>query len=58
MPIELKIFFTWAGLLFIIMFTGLSTIGNDPAQEILRPLALIWMLSGVVAGLFYMWRKL
>ncbi|KKN25188.1 hypothetical protein LCGC14_0887140 [marine sediment metagenome] len=58
MPLELKIFLTWAILLFCIMFAGISTIGNITAQEILKPLALGWMVIGPIAGLFYMWREL
>ncbi len=58
MPVELKIFITWSVVLFCIMFAGLGTIGNDNAQEILKPLSAIWMGSGVVVGLIYMWRKM
>jgi len=58
MSIEAKLFFTWAALLFCIMFTGLSTVGYDAAQEILRPLAFMWLGFGVVASLVYMWWKL
>jgi len=58
MPLELKVILTWAVILLCIMFAGIGTIGNDTAQEILKPLSAIWMVSGAAAGLFYMWRKL
>lgn len=57
MQVEVKLFFTWAVLLLCIMFAGFSTVGNDTAQEILKPLALIWMGIGPIAALVYMWRE-
>ena len=55
MPIELKVFLTWAVLLLCVMFAGLATVGNEDAQHALKITVSILGFGGVAVGITYIW---